>query len=66
MWWVNDGGYLVDFAGVSTDAYSAQGNLSQIILIIPSRKIVIVHRASKNLDPSRMLMIIRMILNSKI
>jgi len=66
MWWVNDGGYLVDFAGVSTDAYSAQGNLSQIILIIPSRKIVIVHRASKNLDPSRMLMIIRMILHSKI
>jgi len=66
MWWVNDGGYLVDFSGVSIDAFSAQGNLSQIILIIPSKNLVIVHRATKNLNPSRMLMIIRMIINSKI
>jgi len=65
MWWVNNNGFLVDFAGVATDAFSAQGNLSQIILIIPSKKLVIVHRASKNLDPSRMLMVIKMILNSK-
>jgi len=66
MWWVNNSGYLVDFSGVSNDTFSAQGNLSQIILIIPSKKLVIVHRATKNLDPSRMLMIIRMIINSKI
>jgi len=65
MWWVNNGGYLVDFSGVSKDAFSAQGNWSQIILIIPSKNLVIIHRATKNLDPSRMLMIIRMIINSK-
>jgi CubicO group peptidase (beta-lactamase class C family) len=65
MWWVNKSGYLVDFSGVSIDAISAQGNLSQIILIIPSKNLVIVHRATKNLDPSRMLQIIRMIINSK-
>jgi len=65
MWWVNDGGYMVDFSGVSPDAFSAQGHWSQIILVIPSKQLVIVHRATKNLDSSRMLMIIRMILNSK-
>jgi len=65
MWWVNNGGYLVDFSGVSKDAFSAQGNWSQIILIIPSKNLVIIHRATKNLDPSRMLQIIRMIINSK-
>jgi CubicO group peptidase (beta-lactamase class C family) len=65
MWWVNDGGYMVDFADVSNDAFSAQGHWSQLILIIPSRNIVIVHRAKKNLDPSRPLLIVRMILNSK-
>jgi CubicO group peptidase (beta-lactamase class C family) len=65
MWWVNDAGYLFDFADVSDDAFSAQGHWSQLILIIPSKNIVIVHRAKKNLDPSRPLMIIKMILNSK-
>jgi len=65
MWWVHNDGYMVDFADVSNDAFSAQGHWSQLILIIPSRNIVIVHRAKRNLDPSRPLMIIRMILNSK-
>jgi len=65
MWWVNDSGYIVDFAGVSNDAFSAQGHLSQLILILPGRNLVIVHRARKNLDPSTVLMIIKMILGSK-
>lgn len=65
MWWIHDGGYLVDFSGVSKDAFSAQGNMSQLILVVPSRRLVLVHRAKKNLDPSRLLMIVRMILLAK-
>ena len=65
MWWVNDSGYMVDFAGLSNDAFSAQGHWSQLILIIPSKNIVIVHRAKKNLDTSRPLLLIGMILNAK-
>lgn len=65
MWWVNNSGYMIDFANVSNDAFSAQGHWSQLIMIIPSKNIVIVHRAKKNLDPSRPLLIVRMILNSK-
>ncbi|HRQ28717.1 MAG TPA: serine hydrolase [Saprospiraceae bacterium] len=65
MWWVNDGSYMADFADVSNDAYSAQGHWSQLILIIPGKNLVIVHRAKKNLDPSRPLLIIKMILNAK-
>jgi len=66
MWWVNDGGYMVDFAGVSKDAFSAQGYWSQLIMIIPQKSTVIVHRAKKNLDPARPLLIVKMILNSKL
>lgn len=65
MWWVNDGGYMTDFANVPNDAFSAQGHWSQLVMVIPSRNLVIVHRAKKNLDSSLPLMIVRMILNAK-
>lgn len=65
MWWVHDGGYLVDLAGVPNGSFSAQGHWSQLILIIPERNLVIVHRAKRNLDPGRLLMIVKMILGAK-
>lgn len=65
MWWVHTGGLLVDYAGIPVDAFSAQGNQSQLILIVPGRKLVIVHRARRNLDPARLMMILKMILTAK-
>ena len=65
MWWIHDSGKLPEFANIPTDAFSAQGNLSQFILVIPSQSIVIVHRAKKNLDPSITATVIKLIFASK-
>lgn len=46
MWWLHDSGEIAS-AGFSKSAFSAQGNWSQIILIDPDKKLVIVHRAYK-------------------
>lgn len=43
MWWVNDSGKLAD-AGFSKQTFSAQGTWSQLILIDPTQRLVIVHR----------------------
>ena len=44
MWWLHDSGEIAS-AGFSKSAYSAQGNWSQLILVDPDKKLVIVHRA---------------------
>lgn len=65
MWWVNDGGRFSNYGNIPTDAFSAQGNQSQIILVVPSKNVVIVHRGRFNMEGSRVLMILKMILNAK-
>lgn len=65
MWWVNDAGRFTDYGNIPTDAFSAQGNQSQIILVIPSKNVVIVHRGLFTMESSRVLMILKMILNAK-
>lgn len=46
MWWVHDSGKLAE-AGLSKQAFSAQGTWSQLILIDPTRRLVIIHRGYK-------------------
>lgn len=46
MWWLHDSSEIAS-VGFSKSAFGAQGNWSQIILIDPDRKLVIVHRAYK-------------------
>jgi CubicO group peptidase (beta-lactamase class C family) len=65
MWWVNDGGRFSTYGNIPADAFSAQGNQSQIILVVPSKNVVIVHRGRFNMDGNRVLMILKMILDAK-
>lgn len=65
MWWVNDGGAFAS-GGIPTDGFSAQGNWSQIILVIPSKNLVIVHRAyNRKINGNNLLEIFKLILDAK-
>lgn len=46
MWWLHDSSEIAS-VGFSKSAFWAQVNWSQIILIDPDKKLVIVHRAYK-------------------
>lgn len=64
MWWIHDSGRIQE-GGVPRDAFSAQGNWSQIMLIVPSKDLVIVHRAYKrDIDPEKFLQLIRMLMEA--
>ncbi len=65
MWWVHDGGTLSTI-GLSKKAYSAQGNWSQLILIDPEKRLVIVHRGyKKNIEPQKLLTLLQKIIAAK-
>ena len=68
MWWVVEGDIWGEI-GVADGSYSAQGNWAQIILIIPSQDLVIVHRGKgnrgDNIKGDELAQLIEMILASK-
>jgi len=42
QWWLNSGGEQLRWADLPVDAYAAQGNREQLVMVIPSRDAVIV------------------------
>ncbi|MEL7341811.1 MAG: serine hydrolase domain-containing protein, partial [Bacteroidota bacterium] len=65
MWWIMDNPEFAE-AGLSPLSFSAQGNWSQLIIIDPVSKIVIVHRGFKeNLEPQAFIRLIRKIISAK-
>jgi CubicO group peptidase (beta-lactamase class C family) len=66
MWWLHDSGEIAS-AGFSKSAFSAQGNWSQLILVDPDKKLVIVHRAYKRkIEGEKLKTLLSKILASKI
>lgn len=65
MWWVHDGGNFTSL-GLSKKAFSAQGNWSQLILIDPEKRLVIIHRAYKRtIDGQKVLNLLQRIITAK-
>lgn len=65
MWWVHDGGNFTSL-GLSKKAFSAQGNWSQLILIDPEKRLVIIHRAyRRTIDGRKVLSLLRKIIAAK-
>lgn len=65
MWWVHDSGKLAE-AGLSKQAFSAQGTWSQLILVDPTRKLVIIHRGlNRTIPGDKILSLLKKILAAK-
>ena len=44
QWWLYNDRFAEDFPGLPTDTFAARGNRGQILMVIPSRNLVIVRR----------------------
>lgn len=68
MWWVVEGDLWGEI-GVPNGSFSAQGNWAQLILIIPSRDLVIVHRGKgrrgNKIEGEELADVIRLILEAQ-
>ncbi|GAB3642437.1 serine hydrolase domain-containing protein [Spirosoma arcticum] len=65
MWWVHDGGEFAS-AGLSKKAFSAQGTWTQLILIDPETRLVVVHRAYKRtIDGQKVLTLLQKIMAAR-
>ncbi|RYC66584.1 serine hydrolase domain-containing protein [Spirosoma sordidisoli] len=65
MWWVHDSGKLAE-AGLSKQAFSAQGTWSQLILVDPTRRLVIVHRGyNRTISGDKILSLLKKIIAAK-
>ena len=68
MWWVVEGDLWGEI-GVPDGSYSAQGNWAQLILIIPGRDLVIVHRGKgrrgNKIEGEELTDVIRLILKAQ-
>jgi CubicO group peptidase (beta-lactamase class C family) len=65
MWWVNDEGRLAE-SGLSEQTFSAQGTWSQLILIDPKNRLVIVHRGYKRtIDGEKILSLLQKIVAAR-
>lgn len=65
MWWVHDGGNFASI-GLSKRTFSAQGNWTQLILIDPEKRIVIIHRAYKRtIDGKKALSLLQKIMAAR-
>gem|GEM_PF-6413391 len=65
MWWVNNDSKLNE-ANVPADTFSAQGNWSQLILLIPSKNLVIVHRGyKKDINAEKLLRLLQLLMEAK-
>lgn len=65
MWWLHDSGEIAS-AGFLPSAFSAQGNWSQLILVDPEKKLVIVHRAyNRKIDGEKIKTLLEKILEAK-
>lgn len=65
MWWVHDTGKLAE-AGFSQQAFSAQGTWSQLILVDPTRRLVVVHRGyNRTISGDKILTLLKKIVAAK-